>query len=128
LVELTGAADGQVAGQVFVYFIAQKIKEYRAAAYNVRRGGVTSDVLKPAQQHELKEDNRAKRGLPHIAVDRADPLAQKLPVESFVQATIDIMAWQALGQTKAHEDFVGKLLVALHRRLTYGYLIRYFCN
>jgi hypothetical protein len=114
-VELAGAADGRVPGQVLVYFVAEEIENIQPQSTVLDQAPVTDDMLQAAHQHELKEDDGVERGLARVAVKILGLLVEKRSIEELGQPAVEMVAGHALGQAKAQHDAVGELLVALHR-------------
>lgn len=50
-----------------------------------------------------------------MAIKGLGLLVEKVPVQQLGEAAVEILLRHALGEAKAQDDFIGELLVALHR-------------
>ena len=80
-IELARAADSRVLKQVLVHFIAQKIQDIEPQATVLHKAPVTNRIFQPANEQELKEHHRVKRGLAGVAVERLRLLVEEVPVQ-----------------------------------------------
>ena len=79
-IQLVGATDSGVPGQVLVDLVAQKIEDVEPQGAVLDQAAVAGDVFQPAHEHELEEDDRVELGLSGVTVYGAGLLTQKLPV------------------------------------------------
>ena len=77
---------------------------------------VTAAIFQPPHEQELEKDDGVERRLTRVAVEVLRFLIQ----EALIESTVEIMPWHALGEAEAHDNFIGKLLLALHLASTHN--------
>lgn len=85
-----------------------------------QQAAVTTDIFQPTHQQELEKDDRVERRLSCMAVKVLCFLVEKAQVEYLIESTVEIMPRYALGEAEAYDNFIGKLLLALHLTSTHN--------
>jgi hypothetical protein len=69
---------------------------------------------------QFEKDDGVERRLFSMAIEGLRFLIEKAQVEYLLKSTVEIMPQHALGEAKAYDNFISKLLLALHLASTHN--------